>query len=544
MTDEAARPLDGVPKDLSIRAQGKIWASPNYRSDCTSVVITSFAVIAAVLLRWSGLDSQSLWMDEGYTLWISRFSPQQIWHALSIDTSPPLYYILLHYWLKCLGTSAISLRALSALFGTLSILLVYLLARKILADSTSVALAMSLYAVSFYQIWYAKEARCYALLVFLSLGSVYCLLLCLENQNRLRLCCLVLFLTAGLYTHNMALFYLPGIAVMWMVYPGERTILARVKDALLAFSAVFLLYIPWLPTLRRQLQMTHGNYWRTVPTVRGLLGSLCVFLGFDIESFKAILHDRLHIRTPHPSAAVAVLFVLCVLGGLYRVHPADRRKVASLLLYSLAPILLAFVYSHCFNPIYDNRVFIGSCFLLSLVLCVPIAFQVGNRRKVFQVVGLLVLAGTVISTVEYPRWQRREDWRGVTEYLMKLPERQRLVVIVPDNCQVLVQFYASSLRKSYLLPEMTGLLTKFDPPDPTLLFRILSGYGHKDVSALLSQAMVTGRYKEIDVAMLPNAYPPSYIEPALEHLAASCASVEVVEFHRLEVRRCFVRAEY
>jgi len=163
---------------------------------------------------------------------------------------------------------------------------------------------------------------------------------------------------------------------------------------------------------------------------------------------------------------------------------------------------------------------------------------------VFQVVGLLVLAGTVISTVEYPRWQRREDWRGVTEYLMKLPERQRLVVIVPDNCQVLVQFYASSLRKSYLLPEMTGLLTKFDPPDPTLLFRILSGYGHKDVSALLSQAMVTGRYKEIDVAMLPNAYPPSYIEPALEHLAASCASVEVVEFHRLEVRRCFVRAEY
>src|SRR5713101_4416723 len=224
MSGEPTRSGDGGPKRPSVRVQGSVWVGPHDRSVLIFRVLIGLAVTTALLLRWSGLSSQSLWFDEGYTLWISRFSPKDIWHVLPMDTSSPLYYILLHYWTKCFGNSEFSLRSLSALFGTISIPLFYLLARKILADKWSVVLAMMLYAVSFFQIWYAQEARCYGLLVFLSLGSVYCLLLCLDSRTTLRLCGLVLLLTASLYTHNMAVFYLPGLAVMWLVYPAESTI--------------------------------------------------------------------------------------------------------------------------------------------------------------------------------------------------------------------------------------------------------------------------------------------------------------------------------
>jgi len=46
------------------------------RSDLIFGAAIGLAVIAAVWLRWSGLDSQSLWADEGYTVWIRAYVHQ------------------------------------------------------------------------------------------------------------------------------------------------------------------------------------------------------------------------------------------------------------------------------------------------------------------------------------------------------------------------------------------------------------------------------------------------------------------------------------
>jgi hypothetical protein len=402
---------------------------------------------------------------------------------------------------------------------------------------------MTLYAVSFYQIWYAKESRCYALLVYLSLGSVYCLLLYLENQNTLRFCGLVLFLTASLYTHNMVLFYLPGIAVMWLIYPGEMTIRARVRNALVVFSVVLLLYAPWLPTLGHQLQLIHTGFWVAAPSAKNLSDSLCVLLGFDPRTLQAIFRDRLHIHTMRLFgywtwvAAIFMIFSLCVLGGLYPVRSADRRKLVALLGYSVLPVFLVFIYSRISTPIYIDRVFAGSCVLLPMVICAPIAFHVGNRKKVFQLIGLLVLLGTAASAVGYLRRTRKDDWRGVTRYLSNLPENPRLAVIVPDSCQALVHYYAPGLLESNPPIEVTGLLTKFDPPD----FRSLQDDRNADDLSAMSNAVVSGRYKEVDVVLGPGPS-QALVKSIAEYLTGHCASVEIVEFYDLEVKRCFLQS--
>jgi uncharacterized membrane protein len=536
---------DDAPTGLPVRVEGPVWSNARDQSDFIFLIVIVLAGTAAVLLRWSDLGLQSLWLDEGYTLWISRFSPREIWHVLRMDTTSPLYYVLMHYWSLCLGTSEFSLRALSAVFGTLSIPLFYFLARKILADRTAVTLAMILYAVSFLQVWYAHEARFYALFVFLSLGSVYCLLLCLENCSALRLSGLVLFLSACLYTHNMTFFYLPGMAVMWFVYPAERRLLARVRDGLLVCSVVLLLYVPWLPTLSAQLQRIHRGFTLATPKARDLLDSLCVLSGFDTSTLQDVFRGRFHTRlfgywTWAP--AVLMVFGLCVCGGVYAVRSADRRKTIALAVYALSPVALVFAFSRVSNPIYITRVFLGCCAVLPMVLAAPIAFQGGNRRNVFQVVGLLVLLGTVVSAAGYLRRERKEDWRGATEYLVQLPERERLAVIVPDIALPLVHYYAAGLSKPGPAIEFTGLLTRYDPPDTDLERRILQLYDDPktDMLALLSHEMASGRYKEVDVAMRP--FEPGMVKPMLEYLAAHCASIEVVEFHWVDVRRCSVRS--
>jgi uncharacterized membrane protein len=514
------------------------------QSDLIFGAAIGLTVIVAALLRWSGLDSQSLWADEGYTVWISQFSPKQIWHIVQGDTGPPLYYVVVHFWSVAFGNSELSLRALSAFFGTLSLPLFYLIARKILPSRMPVALAMMLYSVSFFQVWYAKEARCYALLVFLSLGSVFCALLCLEKASTLRLLGLALVLSASLYTHNVAWFYLPGLAALWFVYPSEMTIGARIKNALMVTAVALLLYLPWLPSLGEQIRLVHGSFWVHKPGVQDLLGTLCILSGLDTRTLQSVFRDHFHSQLLFGfwtwALAFLIIFVLCVIGAMYAVHPADRRKIAALLVYSVLPILLVFLDSCLSTPIYIDRLFTGTCVLLPVVLCAPIAFQAGNRKRLFQFIALVVLVGTATSAFGYLRRERREDWRGATEYLLKLPERPRLVVVVRDYCQMLVRYYSTGLFKSYPPIDITGLTTKCYPPDPGCEASVLQNENTGDPIAMLPRAMNSGRYKEIDFAVQPAATP---VKDITDYLAAHCASVEVIEFHWLEVRRCFVESK-
>jgi 4-amino-4-deoxy-L-arabinose transferase-like glycosyltransferase len=540
----------GTPTGSSVRVDSSISVAGHGGSELIFKALIVLAGIAAIWLRCRDLSSQSLWLDEGYTLWISRFSPREIWQVLRMDTSAPLYYVLIHHWSYCFGTSEFWLRALSAVFGTLSIPLYFLLASKILADRVAEALAMAIFAVNFLQVWYSQESRCYALLVFLSLGTIYCLLVYLENRDLVRFLGVVLFLVASLYTHNIALFYMPGLAVLWLAYPAERKFLARVKDGLLVCSVVLLLYLPWLPTLRSQMQrqMIHGNSWLAVAGIRDLLDSLCILSGLDPRTLQDVFRERFHSARLFGfwtwALTVLIIVLVCILGGLFAARTADRRKTAGIVAYSLSPMLLVFASSHISSSIFASRLFLGSCALLPVVLCAPIAFHVGSRRLVFELLACVVLLGVGVSAAGYLRRERKEDWRGAAEYLLKSAERPQLTIVVPDIGQPLMRYYVTGLFKSDPPGmDMTGLLTKYDPPDLDLERRTLelSDNRNTDPLALLSREMASEAYKEVDVVMQPSA-PPELVKPMLGYLAMECSSVEAVEFHWLQMKRCSVRA--
>jgi 4-amino-4-deoxy-L-arabinose transferase-like glycosyltransferase len=531
-------PLDDLSSKDAVAPTSK-------RSDLAYALVIALLGSIAVYLRWRGLGSQSLWLDEGYTYWISRFSPKVIWRVLAVDSTTPLYYDLVHYWSLRFGTSEFWLRSLSAIFGTLSIPLYYLLARKILADRVAIIFAMAAFALNFFQVWYAQEARSYALLVFLSFASVYCLLLYLENRELLPFCGVVASLTASLYTHNIVFFYLPGFAFLWLVYPARRDLQGRIKDGLLAGLAVFVLYLPWLPTLRAQLlrQGTQGNFWLPVPGIRSLLDTICISTGLDTTALQLIFRSffssaRLFGFWTWSPAILGVVSV-CILGGLSASRVADRRKAAATAVYCLSPMLLAFAYSHVSTPLYTPRLFVASSALLPVALSTAIAFHTGKRRRMFELLGCATLLGLTASTVGYWKHEQKEDWRGAAAYVTTVPQTRRLTVVVPDTAQPLVDYYASELPRSGPAMDVTGLLTKYDPPDEDLERRTVekSDKQNTDALTLVSEQMAAERYEEIDLIMQPNSQ-QQLVKPLMDYLARQCSSMEIKEFHWLEVRRC------
>lgn len=73
--------------------------------------ILGLILVAGFLLRIYKLSSQSIWLDEAYSIYHSQ---QNFMHVVSFkDLSPPLYYILLHFWIRLTGTSEFSVRLLS-----------------------------------------------------------------------------------------------------------------------------------------------------------------------------------------------------------------------------------------------------------------------------------------------------------------------------------------------------------------------------------------------------------------------------------------------
>ena len=127
-----------------------------------SVVIA--ITVAAGLLRFYRIDDKSIWLDESFSLWIASHSLWDGWRWLiEVDQHPPLYYSLLHLWIRLFGSLEGPVRALSALASTLTIPVFYAACRRLL-DRPTAALAVVILALSPFHVQFAQETRMYALL--------------------------------------------------------------------------------------------------------------------------------------------------------------------------------------------------------------------------------------------------------------------------------------------------------------------------------------------------------------------------------------------
>lgn len=133
------------------------------------VLMLLFAVVLRVLFI-----NTDLWYDEA----CSWYSAKQMFPAGILDNllkldlqHTPLYFFLLHFWMKIFGDSEVALRALSCIFGILSVPLSWVVASKLMEKKFALLLA-SIVAVSPALVFFSVEVRMYPLVVFLVLLSL------------------------------------------------------------------------------------------------------------------------------------------------------------------------------------------------------------------------------------------------------------------------------------------------------------------------------------------------------------------------------------
>src|SRR3990170_1864495 len=85
-------------------------------------------LLVGFALRLNGLGTQSIWYDESYSIALAREPVDDIWNNIIAD-HVPLYFWLLHLWLRLAGSSEFAARYLALSAGTLAIPLTYQVAR-------------------------------------------------------------------------------------------------------------------------------------------------------------------------------------------------------------------------------------------------------------------------------------------------------------------------------------------------------------------------------------------------------------------------------
>src|SRR5215210_2378515 len=257
---------------------------------------------ASLLLRTSGLES-GYWIDEGIAVGIASHDFSDIPGTLTMDGSPPLYYLLLHAWMGVVGEGEAATRALSLLFAVIAVPVAFWAGNAIFDRRTGVLAAIGVAACPFLT-YYAQETRMYSLVVVLSLLACASFVLAFVHGRRGHLVGLVAWMTLLFYTHAWGLYLAAAMVVAWFLLWRRGRVAGR--DGLLVAGVVLLLYAPWIPTLISQAQHTAAP-WSDRPTPLYLLWIPFTLFGDD------------DFATP--------LLMIAVLFALRRAHARDGQPL-------------------------------------------------------------------------------------------------------------------------------------------------------------------------------------------------------------------------
>jgi mannosyltransferase len=391
-------------------------------------------VALSLLLRSHDLGI-GYWIDEGLSVGIADRPLSAIPEALHMDGSPPLYYVLLHFWVAVVGTSEAGARSLSLLFALLAVPAAWWAGRAVFGARTG-WIAAVVAALSPFLTQYAQEARMYSLVALLGIPATACFLRAFAlpaPSARARRPWALGFAAATaalLYTHNWALFFGAACAAAFaglvVLAPPDvrRELLAT---GLIAFGVTALLYLPQLPTTLYQAAHT-GAPWAEVPGLGDLLGVPGRLLG-TVAQFALLL-----------TAGNGLLSLL---------NPGPRRRLstrgtatAALLAIALLTVGLAWAASQV-SPAWAPRYLAIAVGPFVLVAAVGLA-SAGRLGLVGLVVASLMWLGTGAPSA-------KSNVRDVAEAITPSLQRGDLVVSTqPEQVPVLAHYLPPGLRYATL----------------------------------------------------------------------------------------------
>lgn len=372
-------------------------------------------LLIAFLIRLLFLN-QSLWMDEAISgVVVKNYDLSYIWNNFPLgDTHPPLYYILLKIWTSFFGFSDVALRMPSVIFGSLLVLVVFLISRALKIKNSLVPAFLT--ATSGLLIYYSQEARMYSLSTLLVSLVVY------------------FFITRKfLYfsiasTILLATDYLPTsiLLVFWIFVLFDKKRKEYLPRLIYAHIPVILFALYWYPTFKVQTQSTLG-YLNTFPEWASVLG------GADLKNITLTLIKFVIGRVSFESVILyGLISAFSISYWIFIMVTTGNKKNLLLWLWLLTPILFSFIGAN-FTPgfSYFRLLFCLPAFYLLLSSGIEGVYspKIRSYLVVFAFGMNILTSGMYLFNSKF----HREDWKSLVAFVeSRIEEGEVVNVFYPE----------------------------------------------------------------------------------------------------------------
>ena len=321
-------------------------ATPTNKNTLWTCVFFLGVCAIAIALRTPELSSKGLWLDEAYSVLAARLPFMELLKKLSLEATPPFYYLCLAPWVQLFGAGEAAARALSIVFSIGAIALMGLLSFRYFSLRIASVVTLML-AFTPMHVYYAQEARMYSLLALLGIALVFASLEYLTRRSRLALILTALFSLLMLLTHNVAAWFVIGVNVAFLALCDDRKLLLR---WLAAHSLMALCYLPWLLIALDQIHEQRDvlawflSYWEAKSLVGHFMTSIGTFALGDFPPYLAI-QNPLSIAPFFRSGA---LLLMCF--GLYSWRQSTGARFVAVTLF--VALILSLGYSVLYQPVH------------------------------------------------------------------------------------------------------------------------------------------------------------------------------------------------
>lgn len=336
---------------------------PAFKKNVRLILIA--VVLLGALLRFYGLDSESLWYDETNSIFLSESAGRGL-ELFNVDhnTDPPFFLILLFGWRKLLSLFGLPsndwfLRLLPCIFSILTVPVVYGAAKEVFSYSARkesppinrykleyTALAASfLVALSPFHRFYAHELRNYSLLTLLAALILWVFIVALRKNHMRYWMLLSLFLSFAFWTHFFAV-WLFAVLNLYLLFTFSahkkyyfRWTVCQIIAGILCLPA---LYLAWKVS---QIVDAITVQWMPAPNLKTLFITYKTF--FAGYSPRAMFYRPLFL-----------LSLVLTASGLWSIRHRKRLLLLLLLWTGLAMTGSVLIWSQRGFSYYELRLFI------------------------------------------------------------------------------------------------------------------------------------------------------------------------------------------
>jgi uncharacterized membrane protein len=345
-----------------------------------TILILIPTVIGLLYIALCSLNlHQSIWFDESYGAYLTRFSFTDIITLTAVDVHPPLYYCLLKIWSNIFGYTDFAMRFMSVFFGAIAIVFAFQWLKRSFGVKAA-AIAGLFMSISPIFIRYGQEMRMYTLAAAIIFAATYVFTLAIDTRKRKHWVIYALLIALGMWTHYfVALIWLAQLIYLLIIYRHKISLKnipatyraamsnPQGKNIIVAYFLAIIFYLPWLPLLVFQTALVQGGFWIAQPsftTIADFFTNSLVYL--DAGQVKGSLLLLL--------LATTIIFVV----SLIRHRPRPR---LALLMAFVPPAILLLLSTPPFKPVFVDRYIIYSSITISILFGLIIARSLPPKTK-------------------------------------------------------------------------------------------------------------------------------------------------------------------